>query len=78
MANFFMDDTIIQISKPLALLTRGHAKKIELTPTYLVFIHRPLISKSMTPESSTYSVLSCLKGSKRTLDFSSSTEIKAP
>jgi hypothetical protein len=39
---------------------------------------RPLTSKSMTPESSTYSVLSRLKGSKRTLDFSSSTEIKAP
>jgi len=31
--NFFRDDTIIHISRPLALLTRGHAKKIDLTPT---------------------------------------------
>jgi hypothetical protein len=30
-ANFFMDDTIVQISRPASwtLLTRGHAKKID-------------------------------------------------
>jgi len=31
-ANFFREDPLIQISRPLALLTRGHAKKIDLTP----------------------------------------------
>jgi hypothetical protein len=31
-ANFFTDETIIQISRPLVFLTRGHAKKIALTP----------------------------------------------
>jgi hypothetical protein len=36
-ANFFMDDTLIHISRPLALLTRGHAKKIDLTPTDFPF-----------------------------------------
>ncbi len=27
-----MENSIIHISRPLALLTRGHAKKIDLTP----------------------------------------------
>jgi len=31
-AIFFREDPLIQISRPLALLTRGHAKKIGLTP----------------------------------------------
>jgi hypothetical protein len=42
--NFFMDDNLLRFLKydisrpaPWALLTRGHAKKIDLTPIYTAF-----------------------------------------
>jgi hypothetical protein len=33
-------DTIFHISRPLALLTRGHAKKIDLTPTNVAMLYK--------------------------------------
>ena len=44
--NFFMEDTIIHISRPLALLTKGHAKKIDLTPALFLSEHLLKPSKS--------------------------------